>query len=154
MEPASIPKIHLSYYYSIMMNQKLKSGADRDYLQFVDTLDDFIYQNQPESVIEMAGELSEASGRGLFSLNIDSLVDFYNQEVIKKWSPSYQSKYAGLIADIYKDRANVTLSNLWESRKNANLAKLVSQKDSLWHADIDEQMDQTMLKNTISEKKC
>jgi hypothetical protein len=135
------------------MNQKLKSGADRDYLKFVDTLDDFIYQNQPESVIEMAGELSEASGRGLFTLNIDSLVDFYNEEVIKKWSPSYQSKYAGLIADIYKSQANVTLANLWESRKNANLAKLASQKDSLWHADIDEQMDQTMLKNTISEKK-
>jgi len=153
MQPASIPKIHLAYYYSIVMNQKLKSGRDRDYLQFVDTLDDFIYRNQPESVIEMAGELSSASEKGLFSLDIDSLVDFYNQEIVNKWSSSYQSKYAGLIADVYKDRGDVTLANLWESRKNANLAKLVSQKDSLWHADIDEQLDQTMLKNTISEKK-
>lgn len=153
MEPASIPKIHLSYYYSIVMNQKLKSGADRDYLQFVDTLDDFIYQNQPESVIEMAGELSEASDRGLFSLNIDSLVDFYNDVVVKKWNPSYQSKYASLIADVYKDQGKATLANFWETRKNANLAKLVSEKDSLWQADIDEQLDQTMLKNAISEKK-
>jgi DNA-binding CsgD family transcriptional regulator len=119
----------------------------------MDTLDDFIYQNQPESVVDMVGELSDASDRGLFSLNIDSLVDFYNDVVVKKWNPSYQSKYASLIADVYKDQGKATLANFWETRKNANLAKLVSEKDSLWQADIDEQLDQTMLKNAISDKK-
>ena len=153
IEPALIPKVHLPYYYSIVMNQKLKSGATADYVQFMDTLDDFIYQNQPESVVDMVGELSDASDRGLFSLNIDSLVDFYNDVVVKKWNPSYQSKYASLIADVYKDQGKATLANLWETRKNANLAKLVSEKDSLWQADIDEQLDQTMLKNAISDKK-
>jgi DNA-binding CsgD family transcriptional regulator/flagellar basal body-associated protein FliL len=153
IEPALIPKVHLPYYYSIVMNQKLKSGATADYVQFMDTLDDFIYQNQPESVVDMVGELSDASDRGLFSLNIDSLVDFYNDVVVKKWNPSYQSKYASLIADVYKDQGKATLANFWETRKNANLAKLVSEKDSLWQADIDEQLDQTMLKNAISDKK-
>ncbi|MFM2254516.1 MAG: hypothetical protein RLZZ47_5 [Bacteroidota bacterium] len=153
IEPASIPKIHLPYFYSIIMNQKLKSGAHAEYLGFMDTLDNFIYRNQPESVVEMEMELAVASERGLFSLNIDSLVDFYDRVIVKKWNPSYQSKYASLISTVYKDRGNVTLANLWETRKNSKLAILIAQKDSLRHADIDEQLDQTMLKNAISEKK-
>lgn len=152
IDPAAVPKEHLGFYYSIVLNQKLHVNQDAA-AQFLDTLDLYMYQNQPQSVVDMHNELSYASEKGLFSLSLDSITMAYQRFAFEKnWSPSYRSKYEGLIANILNDRGDLAKAKSWQLKQIISKEQLELLKDSVLMSDIDEQIDQTVLKNQLNQK--
>lgn len=152
VNPSEISEVHLPFYYSIVLNYKLNAKSKDEAKKYIDSLSGFIYKNQPESVTEMDYELDLASSKGVFSLNLDSFVLKYKSEGSKDWNQAYLSKYAALIASVYQDRGDLKESFVWGSFKNKHLASMVKYNDSLNFADIDQQVDHAILRNTMDRK--
>ena len=148
----SIPRIHLPYYYSNLLESMLGQNKKSELTKTLLDMTPFIYQNQPRSVVEMKFIIQKAVDQKLFDLNLDSLTAIYDKE-LKSGSDYYSSTmYCELIADLLEIKGNKSGSEIWKNRSIGYQLDLSKAKDSLQVQDLENQIAQAELSYRLSTK--
>jgi tetratricopeptide (TPR) repeat protein len=148
----SIPNIHLTYYYSNVLQSLMSLNKIAEFQTTIDTLSPFIYKNQPRSIVKMKTILIKAMEMKLFSPNLDSLTTTYNSE-LKNESDHYSSSvYCDFISGFFQFKGDNSSAELWKSRSIVHQLDLSKAKDSLKLQDVVNQITQVDLNHKLISK--
>ena len=151
IDPGKLNAIYWPLYHRLRLEALLFTNQYAKFHQTIDTLQGYIYRNQPQTVVRLNPMLFSAMDRVGFPLRLDSLLLSY-QHNFRDWDLATRWEYADLISEVYDLQGNEAKSLFWKKQGLDDRARLVEVNDSLRAADIGEQIDNTILKNSVIQK--
>lgn len=152
VDPKKLDAVYVPLYRAMQLDALLGLKKKQEFRQTIDSLQPYIYANQPMSIFRMSSMLNKAITEWGFPLQLDSLMKAYQSSAGKDWDLNAKETYAELFAKIYESRGEAAKALEWKNRWLNEKMRIADINDSLRAADIGVQIDNTILKNAVVQK--
>ncbi|MFM6952144.1 MAG: hypothetical protein ACKOXR_03245 [Bacteroidota bacterium] len=152
IDPKKLDAVYVPLYRSLQLDALLGLKKKEEFHQLIDTLQPYIYGNQPMTIIRMSSMLHKAIPMVGFPLQLDTLLRKYRSAEGQQWDLNARATYAELFAKVYESRGDVKNAMEWKGQWLNDKSRIAVINDSLRAADIGVQIDNTILKNAVVQK--